>query len=133
MSGGLCIQDPVIHEIFPTFGPKSGNTMLTIRGAFLDTGSRREVTIGKAACKIQRSVAFLSVLFFLFCNISCPGPLHSRKSLHIKHLPSFFPFLERNLEGCTVHTVEELFAHTYSSVPWHCCNFTGTNSAWRIC
>lgn len=52
----LSFQDPVIHEIFPTFGPKSGNTMLTIRGAFLDTGNRREVTIGKAACKIQRWV-----------------------------------------------------------------------------
>ncbi|XP_041794946.1 hepatocyte growth factor receptor isoform X2 [Chelmon rostratus] len=50
---GFTFVDPVIHEIFPTFGPKSGNTMLTIRGAFLDTGSRREVTIGKAACKIQ--------------------------------------------------------------------------------
>lgn len=52
----LCAQDPVISEIFPTFGPKSGSTMLTIRGAFLDTGIRREVTVGKAACKIQRSV-----------------------------------------------------------------------------
>uniref|UniRef100_A0A8C9ZAX7 receptor protein-tyrosine kinase n=1 Tax=Sander lucioperca TaxID=283035 RepID=A0A8C9ZAX7_SANLU len=52
-SGGLCVQDPVIHEIFPTFGPKSGNTMLTIRGAFLDTGNKREVTVGKVACKIQ--------------------------------------------------------------------------------
>uniref|UniRef100_A0A671VB69 receptor protein-tyrosine kinase n=1 Tax=Sparus aurata TaxID=8175 RepID=A0A671VB69_SPAAU len=47
------VYDPVIHEIFPTFGPKSGNTMLTIRGAFLDTGNRQEVTIGKSACKIQ--------------------------------------------------------------------------------
>uniref|UniRef100_A0A665VF32 Hepatocyte growth factor receptor n=1 Tax=Echeneis naucrates TaxID=173247 RepID=A0A665VF32_ECHNA len=48
----VVIQDPVIHEIFPTFGPKSGNTMLTIRGAFLDTGNKRDVTVGKAACKI---------------------------------------------------------------------------------
>ncbi|XP_029290542.1 hepatocyte growth factor receptor isoform X2 [Cottoperca gobio] len=50
---GFTFVDPVIHEIFPTFGPKSGNTMLTIRGAFLDTGNKREVTVGKAACKIQ--------------------------------------------------------------------------------
>ncbi|KAL7402401.1 hypothetical protein ABVT39_014453 [Epinephelus coioides] len=50
---GFSFVDPEIHEIFPTFGPKSGNTMLTIRGAFLDTGNKREVTIGKAACKIQ--------------------------------------------------------------------------------
>ncbi|XP_040019328.2 hepatocyte growth factor receptor [Gasterosteus aculeatus] len=49
---GFTFVDPVIHEIFPTFGPKSGGTMLTIRGAFLDTGSKREVTIGKGACKI---------------------------------------------------------------------------------
>ncbi|XP_027139100.1 hepatocyte growth factor receptor isoform X2 [Larimichthys crocea] len=50
---GFTFVDPVIHEIFPTFGPKSGNTMLTIRGAFLDTGNKREVMIGKAVCKIQ--------------------------------------------------------------------------------
>ncbi|XP_059191776.1 hepatocyte growth factor receptor [Centropristis striata] len=50
---GFTFVDPVIHEIFPTFGPKSGNTMLTIRGAFLDTGNKREVMIGRAVCKIQ--------------------------------------------------------------------------------
>uniref|UniRef100_A0A7N6FBQ6 Hepatocyte growth factor receptor n=1 Tax=Anabas testudineus TaxID=64144 RepID=A0A7N6FBQ6_ANATE len=50
---GFTFVNPVIHEIFPTFGPKSGNTMLTIRGAFLDTGNKQEVTVGKAACKIQ--------------------------------------------------------------------------------
>ncbi|KAI9547517.1 hypothetical protein NQZ68_017070 [Dissostichus eleginoides] len=50
---GFTFVDPVISEIFPTFGPKSGNTMLTIRGAFLDSGNKREVMIGKAACKIQ--------------------------------------------------------------------------------
>lgn len=53
---GLCVQEPVVAEIFPTFGPKSGSTMLTIRGASLDSGNRREVTVGKAACKIQRLV-----------------------------------------------------------------------------
>ncbi|KAJ0029078.1 hypothetical protein NQD34_004075 [Periophthalmus magnuspinnatus] len=50
---GFAFGEPVIHEIFPTFGPKSGNTMLTIRGAFLDSGNKREVTVGKGACKIQ--------------------------------------------------------------------------------
>ncbi|XP_058501925.1 hepatocyte growth factor receptor [Solea solea] len=50
---GFTFVEPAIHEIFPTFGPKSGNTMLTIRGAFLDTGNKQEVTVGKAACKIQ--------------------------------------------------------------------------------
>lgn len=43
--------------------------MLTIRGAFLDTGNRQEVTIGKSACKIQRSVQshLYPFSFFLFC------------------------------------------------------------------
>uniref|UniRef100_A0A3B4UX50 Hepatocyte growth factor receptor n=1 Tax=Seriola dumerili TaxID=41447 RepID=A0A3B4UX50_SERDU len=50
---GFTFVEPEIHEIFPTFGPKSGNTMLTIRGVFLDTGNKQEVTVGKAACKIQ--------------------------------------------------------------------------------
>uniref|UniRef100_A0A7N8WMY0 receptor protein-tyrosine kinase n=1 Tax=Mastacembelus armatus TaxID=205130 RepID=A0A7N8WMY0_9TELE len=50
---GFTFVDPVIHEIFPTFGPKSGNTMLTIRGSSLDTGNKQEVTVGKAVCKIQ--------------------------------------------------------------------------------
>ncbi|XP_056243073.1 hepatocyte growth factor receptor isoform X2 [Seriola aureovittata] len=50
---GFTFVEPEIHEIFPTFGPKSGNTMLTIRGVFLDTGNKQEVTVGKSACKIQ--------------------------------------------------------------------------------
>ncbi|XP_075993283.1 hepatocyte growth factor receptor [Genypterus blacodes] len=50
---GFSFVEPVIHEIFPTFGPKSGGTMLTIRGAFLDSGNKREVTVGMSVCKIQ--------------------------------------------------------------------------------
>ncbi|CAL8376223.1 unnamed protein product [Arctogadus glacialis] len=49
--------DPVIEEIFPEFGPKSGGTVLTIRGAFLDAGTKREVTVGKAVCKIQSVIS----------------------------------------------------------------------------
>ncbi|XP_053742394.1 hepatocyte growth factor receptor isoform X1 [Synchiropus splendidus] len=52
-SEGFSFVDPVIHQIFPSFGPKSGNTMLTIRGAFLDTGRKQEVTVGTLPCKIQ--------------------------------------------------------------------------------
>uniref|UniRef100_A0A669E8U4 receptor protein-tyrosine kinase n=1 Tax=Oreochromis niloticus TaxID=8128 RepID=A0A669E8U4_ORENI len=53
MFKGFNFVDPVIRDIFPTFGPKSGNTMLTITGANLDTGSKREVTIGKGICNVQ--------------------------------------------------------------------------------
>ncbi|MEQ2218790.1 hypothetical protein XENOCAPTIV_008213 [Xenoophorus captivus] len=50
---GFKFVDPVINNIFPTFGPKSGNTMLTIRGDFLDTGNKPVVTVGTASCTIQ--------------------------------------------------------------------------------
>uniref|UniRef100_A0A8C7REM7 receptor protein-tyrosine kinase n=1 Tax=Oncorhynchus mykiss TaxID=8022 RepID=A0A8C7REM7_ONCMY len=39
------IQNPVIREIFPAFGPKSGGTVLTIRGSFLDSGNSRQVLV----------------------------------------------------------------------------------------
>lgn len=65
---GFTFVDPVIQEIFPTFGPKSGNTMLTIRGAFLDTGTKREVTVGRAACKIQS---------LSFSMLTCKTPPHA--------------------------------------------------------
>ncbi|XP_013865722.1 hepatocyte growth factor receptor [Austrofundulus limnaeus] len=63
--------DPVIHNIFPTFGPKSGNTMLTIRGAFLDTGNKPEVTVGKAVCEIQSLASTM---------LTCKTPPHSAGS-----------------------------------------------------
>lgn len=64
----LYLQDPVISDIFPTFGPKSGNTMLTITGANLDTGSKREVTIGNAICNVQRyDHSFFLNATFVFC------------------------------------------------------------------
>ncbi|XP_061085911.1 hepatocyte growth factor receptor-like isoform X2 [Conger conger] len=50
---GFAYVDPVIREIFPVFGPKSGGTMLTVRGAFLDCGSAREVTVGSAVCELH--------------------------------------------------------------------------------
>ncbi|XP_054878634.1 hepatocyte growth factor receptor isoform X2 [Poeciliopsis prolifica] len=65
---GFKFVDPVINDIFPTFGPKSGNTMLTIRGAFLDTGNKQVVTVGKASCKIQ-SVSF--------SMLTCKTPPHT--------------------------------------------------------
>ncbi|KAL6106266.1 met [Pungitius sinensis] len=68
---GFTFVDPVIHEIFPTFGPKAGGTMLTIRGAFLDTGGKREVTIGKAACKIQSLSSTM---------LTCKTPSHADHS-----------------------------------------------------
>ncbi|KAM3870140.1 hepatocyte growth factor receptor [Diretmus argenteus] len=68
---GFSFVDPVIQEIFPEFGPKSGGTMLTIRGAFLDSGSRREVTVGKTVCKIQSVSSSM---------LTCKTPAHANRS-----------------------------------------------------
>lgn len=76
-------QDPVIHDIFPTFGPKSGNTMLTIRGAFLDTGNKAEVTVGKAVCEIQRSV---QVTFIFLIQPDCGADLSRAQKISAKLL-----------------------------------------------
>nr|XP_023664854.1 hepatocyte growth factor receptor [Paramormyrops kingsleyae] len=50
---GFSFVEPVITEIFPDFGPKSGGTMLTIRGDYLDSGTLRQVSIGNAPCQLQ--------------------------------------------------------------------------------
>ncbi|XP_066561244.1 hepatocyte growth factor receptor isoform X2 [Amia ocellicauda] len=50
---GFSYVNPVISEIIPTSGPKFGGTMLTLKGAFLDSGSRSEVIIGKSVCTLQ--------------------------------------------------------------------------------
>ncbi|XP_068595383.1 hepatocyte growth factor receptor [Brachionichthys hirsutus] len=89
---GFTFVEPVIHEIFPTFGPKSGGTMLTVRGAFLDTGNKREVTIGKAACEIQSSSPSM---------LTCKTPPHAVPSKQpvkmtvdstVLHAPALFTY-----------------------------------------
>ncbi|KAM9469985.1 hepatocyte growth factor receptor isoform 2-T2 [Clarias gariepinus] len=50
---GFSFVIPVINEIVPEFGPKSGGTMLTIKGSYLDSGSSRKVTIGTGTCTVQ--------------------------------------------------------------------------------
>ncbi|KAL0968655.1 hypothetical protein UPYG_G00269750 [Umbra pygmaea] len=49
---GFTFVNPVIREIFPVFGPKSGGTKLTITGSFLDSGNNRQVTVGDTSCEI---------------------------------------------------------------------------------
>uniref|UniRef100_A0A674N7B4 receptor protein-tyrosine kinase n=1 Tax=Takifugu rubripes TaxID=31033 RepID=A0A674N7B4_TAKRU len=66
-----CGRDPVVSEIFPTFGPKSGNTMLTIRGAFLDTGNKREVTVGKSLPSSLSSNSLSATM------LTCKTPPHA--------------------------------------------------------
>ncbi|KAJ8245354.1 hypothetical protein GJAV_G00269870 [Gymnothorax javanicus] len=70
---GFAHVDPVIREIFPVFGPKSGGTILTISGSFLDSGTARQVTVGNTPCELNSVSA--SVL-------TCKTPAHPSPSQH---------------------------------------------------
>uniref|UniRef100_A0A672SJ66 Hepatocyte growth factor receptor n=1 Tax=Sinocyclocheilus grahami TaxID=75366 RepID=A0A672SJ66_SINGR len=69
----------IITEIFPEFGPKSGGTMLTIMGSFLDSGNMQLVTVGNATCVLQSISATM-----LTCRTPPqPSPSQHKVQLHI--------------------------------------------------
>uniref|UniRef100_A0A8C1NVS1 Hepatocyte growth factor receptor n=1 Tax=Cyprinus carpio TaxID=7962 RepID=A0A8C1NVS1_CYPCA len=76
---GFSFVNPVITEIFPEFGPKSGGTMLTIMGSFLDSGNMQLVTMGNATCVVQSISATM-----LTCRTPPqPSPSQHKVQLHI--------------------------------------------------
>ncbi|XP_023652675.2 hepatocyte growth factor receptor-like isoform X1 [Paramormyrops kingsleyae] len=58
---GLSFVHTALEGIFPDFGPKSGGTVLTLWGRFLDSGSVRRVSIGRAVCEIKSMAATMIV------------------------------------------------------------------------
>lgn len=44
--------DPVITGISPKYGPKSGGTMLTITGEYMNAGSNIQAFINNLPCRI---------------------------------------------------------------------------------
>ncbi|XP_028814894.1 hepatocyte growth factor receptor isoform X1 [Denticeps clupeoides] len=70
---GFSFVNPVIRRIFPEFGPKSGGTMLTMQGSFLDSGNVRQVTVGNATCEIHSVSAEI---------LKCRTPPHPSSSIH---------------------------------------------------
>ncbi|XP_051548452.1 hepatocyte growth factor receptor isoform X2 [Myxocyprinus asiaticus] len=73
---GFSFVNPIITEIFPEFGPKSGGTMLTIRGSYLDSGNLQLVTMGNATCVLQSVSATM-----LTCRTPPQPPLSKHKVL----------------------------------------------------
>ncbi|XP_062856816.1 hepatocyte growth factor receptor isoform X2 [Trichomycterus rosablanca] len=65
--------NPVIKEIFPEFGPRSGGTIMTIRGSYLNSGNSQKATIGGAVCVIQRASATM---------LTCQTPSQDSPSQH---------------------------------------------------
>ncbi|XP_076159386.1 hepatocyte growth factor receptor isoform X2 [Alosa pseudoharengus] len=50
---GPLYVNPAIKKIFPEFGPKSGGTLLSIHGSFLDGGTETMVNVGNTTCEIK--------------------------------------------------------------------------------
>ncbi|XP_043944641.1 hepatocyte growth factor receptor isoform X2 [Protopterus annectens] len=45
--------NPELTDVFPTFGPKSGGTLLTLMGKHLASGTFREVSVGGKVCAFK--------------------------------------------------------------------------------
>lgn len=55
-------QTYTVDVVEPLFGPRSGGTLITMRGSNLEIGSNVNVTVAGEACNIQRFVNFLRTL-----------------------------------------------------------------------
>ncbi|XP_075349715.1 hepatocyte growth factor receptor isoform X2 [Mycteria americana] len=45
--------NPVITSISPTYGPKSGGTLLTVAGKYLNSGKSRRIFVGEKSCTLK--------------------------------------------------------------------------------
>ncbi|XP_055505960.1 LOW QUALITY PROTEIN: hepatocyte growth factor receptor [Leucoraja erinacea] len=70
---GFSFVNPAITSISPTYGSKSGGTRLTITGKYLDSGNRREVSIGGKACDLK-SISET--------KIECSTPAHASMQMY---------------------------------------------------
>ncbi|XP_078273567.1 hepatocyte growth factor receptor isoform X2 [Rhinoraja longicauda] len=70
---GFSFVDPAITHISPSYGSKSGGTRLTITGKYLDSGNRREVSIGGKACDLK-SISDT--------KIECSTPAHASMQMY---------------------------------------------------
>ncbi|XP_051917176.1 hepatocyte growth factor receptor [Hippocampus zosterae] len=92
MEGAFTFVDPVIDKIFPTFGPKSGGTMLTITGSYLDAGNKQEVTVGKAECIIQSLTSTMLTCKTPQHAVPSPQPVKLTVDSVERHAPSPFTY-----------------------------------------
>lgn len=45
--------DPIIASISPSYGPKTGGTLLTLTGKYLNSGNSRHISIGGKTCSLK--------------------------------------------------------------------------------
>ncbi|MCI4380350.1 hypothetical protein PGIGA_G00239240 [Pangasianodon gigas] len=99
---GFSFVNPVIKGIIPEFGPKSGGTMLTIKGSYLNSGSSRKVTIGSGTCVVQSLSANM-----LTCQTpSQDSPSQHKVQLHIDGVTFQAPANYTYNEDPLIHNVQ---------------------------
>lgn len=99
---GFSLVNPVIKGIVPEFGPKSGGTLLTIKGSYLNSGSWRKVTIGSGNCVVQSLLANM-----LTCQTpSQDSPSQHKVQLHIDGVTFQAPSNYTYNEDPLIHNVQ---------------------------
>jgi len=65
---GLCVKDPNVTSVSPSYGPKDGGTLITLTGTQLDAGLNQQVFVNSLNCPIIRCVnnnlSFCRVLLY---------------------------------------------------------------------
>ena len=52
----VCVKDPNVTWVSPSYGPKDGGTLITLTGTQLHTGLTQQVLVNNLICHINRSV-----------------------------------------------------------------------------
>uniref|UniRef100_A0A672KR90 Hepatocyte growth factor receptor-like n=1 Tax=Sinocyclocheilus grahami TaxID=75366 RepID=A0A672KR90_SINGR len=106
-------SNPVITDIFPEFGPKSGGTVLTITGSFLDSGNMQLVTMGNATCALQSISATM-----LTCRTPPqPSPSQHKVQLHIDGVIREAPVSYTYNENPHISSVQPKHSFIRSALP----------------
>jgi len=52
----VCLKDPRVTSVSPSYGPKDGGTLITLTGTHLDAGLNQHVLINSLTCIVNRCV-----------------------------------------------------------------------------
>lgn len=81
--------DPIITSISPSYGPKTGGTLLTLTGKYLDSGNSRHVSIGGKTCTLKRVSESILECYTPAQNSPTEFPVKLKIDLANKEIDSF--------------------------------------------
>lgn len=81
--------DPIITSISPSYGPKTGGTLLTLTGKYLNSGNSRHVSIGGKTCTLKRVSETILECYTPAQNSPTEFPIKLKIDLANKEIDSF--------------------------------------------